>query len=383
MDRGQASLEYVVVIGLVAVVLAAGGAAASAAGIPQSIAASVHRALCLVSGGDCLAEGGPRPCVVASDGRSRERKGTLVVATLADGRIVLREDRSDGTVSITVVKDVRGGAEANVGPRLEANGKGLKASVRAGLDLRGGDGERYVVAGAGAADRLMARIANGGDGLPEPEETWLAGGLGANLDATAKAFGAAEAEATGSSVRTIGVRRNHRTGERTVALELTRALDAELSTPLATIAGGLPAATRLEITLDRDERPVRLTAFASRGVHGSAEAGSLRSSGGDRVEVEARLELDAETRSLARDLASPRAAAAARALGRRLASAARVDVRHYATDRDETVKGGSVGLLGKLGYEEVRVHETARLVDAAGFEPGLGWSRRLDCVGVA
>ena len=59
---------------------------------------------------------------------------------------------------------------------------------------------------------------------------------------------------------------------------------------------------------------------------------------------------------------------------------ATADLRAYATDRSEQVSGGRVALGAELGYERVTAIETARLVAAAGREPGLGWSRRLDCL---
>ena len=50
---------------------------------------------------------------------------------------------------------------------------------------------------------------------------------------------------------------------------------------------------------------------------------------------------------------------------------------------DLTVKGASGGVLLKGGYEVIEVLRTGRLVAAAGREPGMGWARRIDCVGVA
>jgi hypothetical protein len=141
----------------------------------------------------------------------------------------------------------------------------------------------------------------------------------------------------------------------------------------------------VELALDRRGSPSTLTVRAARGVHGEAELGPWRSGGGDLVEAEVRLDLaDPELRSLARSLLTPRALSAARALAARLAARARIDVRLYETDRRESVKGATGGLfLLKGGVEVIEVVRTGRLVDAAGREPGLGWARRLDCVGVA
>jgi hypothetical protein len=72
--------------------------------------------------------------------------------------------------------------------------------------------------------------------------------------------------------------------------------------------------------------------------------------------------------------------AAARAVAARLADRARIDTRLYATEEHTATKGLQVALLGRLGAEVVTSTATARLVAAAGREPGLGWSRRLDCL---
>jgi hypothetical protein len=107
----------------------------------------------------------------------------------------------------------------------------------------------------------------------------------------------------------------------------------------------------------------------------------LEAQGGDRLEAEARLDLaDPSTRALADALISDPSLAAARALARRIADRARIDVRLYATAHEERRRGASVSFVGKLGIEQVDSTDTARLVAAAGREPGLGWARRLDCV---
>jgi hypothetical protein len=68
------------------------------------------------------------------------------------------------------------------------------------------------------------------------------------------------------------------------------------------------------------------------------------------------------------------------ALVRALWDGARIETRRYAVTAGEaSSSGASAGLLAKLGGEVARSSSTARLVAASGRDPGLGWSRRLDC----
>ena len=387
-ERGCASVEWVALLAVVvgALLAAVGSSLGVAPSLPRAVAATFERAFCLVSGGDCLG-GRPRPCVVRSHERSRERRASVAVLRLADGRTVLREDRSDGTVVLTV-EDVAG-AGARVG--ATAGIGGAKASVGVGGDARGGRGRRFVVAGGPVADRLLARlgeehagargVVDGGDEALVVDERWWAVGSGAEAEAELRIKGlGGDARLDGTLV--AAVRERPRTGEMTVVLRNESELMAVLSGPLARLAGGTTAEYAAELGLDRDGEPVALTVRVARGVHGDVTFGPLRSGGGDRVEAEARLDLtDPGARALARDLLKPsRGVGAARALAGRLAERARIDVRLYATDRREKSRGAGLGLLG---YEVVEVDRTGRLVDAYGREPGMGWVRRIDCVGVA
>jgi hypothetical protein len=379
-SRGQASVEWVAVLLLVAVVLgaAAVGVVPGAGAIPRAVAATYARAFCLVSGGDCLA-GAPRPCVVASTDRSHERRVSLALLRLGDGRHVLREERSDGTVVITVEDTKGGGIGLVAGLQL---GGGVKASLEGSADVRGGRGRSFVVRDRAAAEALLERLED--DDGPPPDERWSVFGKGGRLEAglSLKRLGASARGVTGT---VAGVREREATGERTLILRNDGALAAALTAPMSRLLMGLPGSTSIELGLDRSGRPASLVVRAARGVHGEARLGPLRSGGGDLVEAEARLDLaDPIARALASDLLHPtRTLGAARALAARLADRARVDVRLYETDESSSVKEHEVALGVKVGLETEERTRTARLVDAAGREPGLGWARRLDCVGVA
>jgi hypothetical protein len=403
--RGQASIEWIAAVLLVAALLAAAAAGAlpAADALPRAVGAAFARAFCLVSGGDCLS-GAPRPCVVRSGERARERRGTLVVARLADGRRVLREERSDGTVAVTVEDAVRGGAGVSFGVKL---GRG-KASAELVADVRGASGRRFVLPDRAAADRLIARLAGerggargiveGHDGGPVPDERWRVVGQGGEAEAALRflELGPKARAVTGSLA---GVRERPRTGERVLVLRNDTELVAALIAPLVGFTtsslGGLrmelPSSAAVELAFDPDGRPASLTVRGARGIGGEVRVGGLRAGGGDLVEAELRLdlgdpaagELVGELLDAVADVAPGRVAGAARALGERMAERARVDVRVYETDRRATTTGIGLGVLGGIGYEVEEVERTARLVDAVGREPGLGWARRLDCLGIA
>lgn len=396
-ESGQAGVEYVAVVAVVLALVAAafGAAPDTAAQVPRAVAASFARGFCLVSGGDCLGEDGPRPCVVTSTERGREKRVFAAVARLADGRSVLLEQRSDGTVAVTVVRFDEAGAAVTGGPEVRLGRKGFKASLDAVVSGRAGDGRRWVLPDRAAAGRLLERLSG--------EDGDLGGGIGGiarflagregdadqrfvHFGARGEAIGTLRALGMGANGTAIldlasGVRVDRRTGERTFFLSRDRALVAELRGPLTRATGGLARDGTVELTLDRRNRPVALVVRASGAAEGALKLGPFAAAGGDRVEAEARLDLaDPAVRALAGELLRRPSPGVARALVARFADRARLDVRAYATTHDETTKGAALGFVVKAGYEQIRTVDTARLVAAAGREPGLGWSRRLDCV---
>ena len=404
MENGQATLEYAAVVTAVAVALALGGVAAAGEGprVAEAVGAGVRRALCVVLGGDCFGRAGPRPCVVATNRHSRDLSGQIVVFRLGDGRTVLREQRADGSVVVSIVQGQRFGAALTFGGVLTINGKGMKTGGEAGADGRGAYTRTWTVPDANAADRLIARLAAddapvGGVTVmlarlaarrpepgPAPETRALELGGGARAEAALRALGmGGQAELLGAA--TIGVRVG-RDGGRAVLLRQEGELTAALTAPLGALGGGIPARTGVELAFDRAGEPVALTLRALRGVRGEAKLGPYDAEGGSQLEVEARLDLtDPVTRALATRVvrglrsADADALAAARALAARVADHARVDLRLLDTERAERTRGVR---LGVAGGEVVTVDESARLVAAVGREPGLGWRRRLDC-GVA
>jgi hypothetical protein len=372
----MATVEYAALVVVVSLALAVGAAVAGAGALPRVLFAQVARAYCLVSGGDCLGPDGPVPCVRDARSRSSSKSVGAVLARLADGRTVLSEQRSDGTVAVTVT---------DMGEALGAMKLGRFAEGRLGARLSAG--RRYVVADAAAARRLVAgldRVAVGEVGLElarfvsggGDHERFARFGTRGEATATLEALGLGP---SGEAVAglAVGLRIDGASGRRTLELGGERAVFAELASPIVRVAGGVERSFAVDYAVARDGSPLSLVIRRVADAHG--EVGSAR--GGGRVEAEARLDLaDPRARALFDAFLSGPSVASARALAARLGEQARIDVRVYSVDAEERTGGASV--LG-VGYRTVDRTETARLVDAFGRDPGRGWSRRLDCVGIA
>jgi hypothetical protein len=249
------------------------------------VACSDGRALCLVQGGDCLGRDGPEPCVVREDERSRRTDVSIVALRLADGRTVLREERSDGTVAVTVsLADEAGGrgrrGRAPARPRARAR---RQREATASLGVR--FGRRFVAEDGAAADRLIRRLADEdppaggaavgagrfllGRGDPADERSVTLEGR-AEAVAALSALGL-EARGEGLAGAAEGVRVARRTGERTVVLRVAGSTGVALGAPLGLDVGaGRDRSLTVEATFDRRGTPIELTVAASRALAGKA-----------------------------------------------------------------------------------------------------------------
>jgi hypothetical protein len=392
-----ATAEYTAVIVLLSIVLAAGGATFTDDGrqIAAKIPVQIKRGLCIVAGGGCDENGESRPCVVSSVDRRRDASADIAFIRLSDGRRVVRERLSDGSFRVTVVQSGGVGGIAGIGGKLNLKGLDIDANADGSAGVGGGYGRVFEVGGAAAADRLIARLndedwkvggaarglvrfAGGHDGGDETERFFE---LRAGADADA-ALGALDLDAaTASAVLETagGLRVDRRSGERTLSLRKSVTSDLGLDAQIGRLTGGLGREHAVELVLDRGNRPKALVVRAAGAVSAGAQSGPYAVARADRGEFEAHL-----------DLADP----AARALGdrllhgdvgvmpeltRRLWDQARLEARHYRTASEDSTEGLSGGFGARAGYEIARSSERARLVSATGRDPGMGWTRRLDC----
>ena len=394
----MATLEYTAVVVLLSIVLAIGGATFTEDGrqIAAKIPLTLKRGLCIVTGGGCDENGDSIPCVVSSLDSRREANLDIAVYRLTDGRRLLRERLSDGTFRITVVQSSGGGVTGGIGAKFNLFGVDLDADASGAVTVEGGYGRVFEVRGAETADRLVARLheddwkvagaakgvvdfftdADGGDEVERFVE--LEGG--ADGDATLGALGFDAASASGAASVAGALRLDRRTRERALILRRDLDLGANLDAQIASVGGGLGMKRSVELVLDGDNRPKALVVRASGALRGSAKAGPYAAARGDRGELEAELDLtDPVAEALGRRLLRGDTDALPE-LARRVWDQGRIDVRHYRTAEGESSSDGASAAVGfKVGGELNRSSERARLVSAVGRDPGMGWSRRLDC----
>src|SRR5262249_58447467 len=101
--HGQASIDWIVVVGVVTLALAVAGSVASGAQVAAVVVRQFDRALCIVSGGDCNED--RVPCTTASDTDIDDQSINLAIVKLSKTTTLLVERRSDGTYRVTRTHD--------------------------------------------------------------------------------------------------------------------------------------------------------------------------------------------------------------------------------------------------------------------------------------
>ena len=167
-SRGQAAVDYVALVAVLAALLTAALALAGGAGpgVVNAVAGQIRHALCVVTGGWCP-DPSSRPCTVASTRDARHFAVNLVLVRIDHDRYVLREELSDGAVRLTVARSGGLGAEAGVGARatvtVEGRPVGAAEVLRAGAQVVAGVGRVYVARDGREADAFMRAIRDGDD----------------------------------------------------------------------------------------------------------------------------------------------------------------------------------------------------------------------------
>jgi hypothetical protein len=403
-DRGQATIDYVALLAVLALLLASAAAVASggAPGIVNAVLGQVHHALCIVTGSTCAAER-RLPCVVASERDARHVAVTVVLVRLDGDRYVLREKMSDGTVRLTLAHRGGAGVELGIGSRVKAAIKGrvfgIDDEARAGGEGVLGYGEVFVARDDREADEILRsirrRVPLVGDDGPTPRERFVEGGargLGRLGAGNQLAGGSVE----GLAETIVSARRDDRTGEVTITLNAGTSGWALLNAVMSGPSGSTDRQVAFAVTLDRDHRPVGLalnaTGMLAAGVSlptGFADRLGVRDGGdaqlsvtGRRWELGARVDLRdpdvaAAWAAFRRD---PTSADTIRGLAARLRDGGQLDLRTYAvtSESDGGAAGMSAGL--RVGGELDHTVDRARLLAAATRPPGGAWERRTDCV---
>jgi hypothetical protein len=404
-------VDYVAVVLVVVAVLGAVALAADASGIPQSLDHQLVRALCIVRRGEC--EQDRSPCPVAMDRREDAVGARILVFRIGHDKTIVREERSDGTIAITVAYGRQAGLELADGVRLTVSlghgGIGLGGELTASAVATREHGYTWLLhdpkAAAALVDRLgisrgeLERLVAAGR-LPAPAQRYGQGGF-------AVAGGASRGNGNGgslalSSADVAGTRTDAQTGRRTFYVQRT----VEGSLSLTSGGGGLTGARRTReryaVTYDRGGLPVDLMVMTAGRYRVSIDlparlqpALGLLSipSGRSRTYVEeTHLDLtDPESLRVAaafleqvrhpHALGFGRRAAVAEALRRRLDAVGVVHARTYDADERRYGVAGSVSVKGlRLGGELSRTLEDSRLVAATTRGLDGAWRRRSDCV---
>jgi hypothetical protein len=402
-QRGQGTVEYVAILTLVALVLAAAvaGAAAFAPGVGNAVVGQVRHALCIVAGRACEEQVAARPCVMRTARDERRESVSLGFVELGAGRVVLRERLSDGKLRLTVLHRGRAGVTAGFGSSTRVRVGGVEVDV--GAHAQGtvaglvGGGQVFEVRTAAEADAIVRRLRAEGSptldavrrlvrrgGTPAADATLAEGGFDAGVDLELSA-GEAKAGASGGGENVLGRRVDRRTAETTWYLRLDRELPVFADALLGDASGELDGDALLSVTMDREGRPTELAALVGGHARAGAavETGASATAGTARWEAEARVGLaDPEVAAALRAWrSSPAAGEAVLGLGRALRDRARIDVRRYAREASSDGDGVDAGMGVRAGVEWGRDREATRLLSAVTRPPGGLWERRLDCAG--
>ena len=424
-QMGQAAVEYV---GLVAVVALALAALAVLVPRPAHLMLSVvERAICAGLGRSCEIGGEEslafEPCPVRRSVESADVHATVMSLRAGRGQSALVEELSDGTATVTLADRGELGVEGGVGASLSGGGARVEGS--AGLEVGAGRGYRFdgieealrfvaeerAVDGVEGAARLVAGpgcvvcdLAGISPEEPrEPDFTYLEGGGTARAGADAGGGPALAAAEVGGAVA-LGRRVDHRTGEVTVYYRLGGAAGAAAAGPMAW-AGSAGVDGVVEYTTARDGTPTDLTVRSTRQSTSSAglaaraadagapgRRGLARQSAGEGQVIE---------RVASLDLGDPRNRAAAtrlieavgppadpvalsrglRSVDRRLEAAGAVEVREFSTAVRESELSGDAALGLKVGVGAARATAERTLTAARTRPAGASvFLDRIDCL---
>lgn len=423
-QTGQSTLEYAGVV-LLTCALLAGLALVPFDGRPiaGAVTHQLAYALCVVSRGDCDQD--RQPCATASEGRGFEWSMHVLFAKAGKHHLLVREDRSDGTAALSLVRRFAAGASASTGLKatlsLGRRSFALGGEVSAELLAETGDGSTWVLPKARADElqgRLLAHFAASPasdvlpgalvdrllPGLPRPSQTFGEAGVSGSIEGSLAGRLSIGARLGGEGV--LGRRIDSGTGRRTSYLRIAGELSGALQVArLGDAAGDGSGEVSVAITSDRQGLPIDLAVVQTGSLAGTATLDPLRrpasgaasarepklATGGERRWVrESHLDLtDAGNRAAAARfvgqaltpvrLAS--AIAAARGLAAALRERAVINLRTYAVER--SAKGfsldGSLAGVGAGGSVEYS-REASHLVSADTRGLDGVWRSREDCL---
>jgi hypothetical protein len=408
-ERGQASIEWLGLVALIAVLattmtLAFGGGTA----IGQGVVRQFRRALCIVSAGVCDLD--QRPCVVASSETTDDGHVNLAVLRLGRDTSMLVEHRSDGSVLVTAMHDTSAGLEVGEGDDFWLRAAGLDlsggSSVRAALLASMGGGQSWLFPDELSANAGMTALSDGQTPAGgQRTEVMDRKGLEALLDAQGE-HGHVSGEIHLDARIVDGAVVDPRTGNRTVVITMSGSAAATGVLSLGDDVGdlqvdaGAAGEVRVAVTSDATGRALELAVVRTGQLDGAASLPNAvqpiakqlldDAQDGRSWVVAQHLDLtDPENLQAARSLVdalrgSPVErvlAAAGAALNGRLAQAGVIEAQTYGTRSEDGGFGLHIAVKGLRfggGFDDHTDRTT--LLDARVRDDDGIWRTRTDCL---
>lgn len=399
VERGQASIEWLGTVALVAVVLTTAAGIAGGDAIASSVVRGIHRALCVVRGGICDLD--RRPCVVQANATEDDAHVNLLFVRVGRTELILREHRSDGSILVTYLQDTSAGWDVGVGGDLWASAAGQQivagAGARAALLTSLGAGQTWSFDDPLDADVAMAQLGEGRDPTVGQRVSRFAG---TGVEAAADAGGAWKTlhGALGLNAgRVHGTLVDERSGQRTHVVQRGAAIDAIIGRHSDGLAGSAEGEEHLSVTTDAHGRPLELSVARTGELRAAVDlpdiarplADTLVGAGGEhhrRWVVEQRLDLTdpvnlsaAHAVLTALDGPVPMLAEADDALRARLDAAGVTEARTYGVAQDGGGVAGHAGVGAKVGGGLTDATENAQLLEARVLGPDGRWRLNAAC----
>jgi hypothetical protein len=382
---GQAAVEYIAVVTLVALVfVVVGGFVLNGRAIAAATVAQIRRGLCIVEGHDCADP--HEPCSVSSRSSAQDWHVDIAIVRLGGGKSAVVEHQSDGRTLVTLADHIDVGATGGFGADLKIGDKiALGGEVGAAALASLGSGTTYEVADDRTADELIRTMRR------ERTDPDFWRGLQALLPRVSPpvsryvdaSFAGSASLGVVSAGLAVGGRVDRVSGNRTVYLKGSASFDIG---PDA-LSGGGSGDAQLAVTFDRHGKPVDLMALGAGDLHASTDlpdllqpiAGHLPSGVGRSWNVEAHLDLTqpGRARAVLGSLTDPSR------LVRMVLADGSVQARGYATSEDDQVVAGHVKVGLAIGGDISHTTSSRRLIAAMDHTPDGFWVPRYDCLAAA
>jgi hypothetical protein len=383
---GQAAVEYIAVVALVAIVFAVAGAfVLNGRAIAAATVAQLRRGLCIVEGHDCADP--HEPCSVSSHRSGDDLNVDVAVVRLAGGSAALVDHRSDGKIAVTVTDHVDGGISLDVGGHLKVGGKpAIGGELRAAALASLGHGTTYEVRNDRQAEALLRLL-----GRPKVDPNLYTPAVSAywrrveavlpRIPAPTSHYRQVEGKLSLSAAiftadAVAGMRDDTVTGRKTYYLKAGVALDAGE-------VGNGSLNGRVAVTTDRSGRPVDLMVMGAGELNASVDlpvalqsvAGHLQAGRGRSWELEGHLDLTQPGRPAVGALLSDPARLMRLVMGDGL-----VQMRGYGSN--ESAVGIDAKAKGGIGFGGGFEHRTSsqRLLAALDHTREGFWVPRYDCL---